>query len=72
MDYEPERIEAMYFVRYLERGKWHKTRYRLSEEEAKSRFAEYEILWDTKEDRKVGGDPDRVCTSAWLKKSDKP
>jgi len=67
---ELERIERLYFVRVLcpIRKKWYTTRWRMTEAEAAEKFAgeQYEIQWPTVEERRCGGDPDRITPSAWM------
>jgi hypothetical protein len=72
MSDDTRRIENFYFVNVIDpiSKKWRQTNWRMTEADVKSRYAEgtAEILWDTKEERTVGGDPDRICTSSFLKK----
>mgnify|MGYP007070537311 FL=1 len=72
MEREPELIESFYFIKLFDpiSKKWHKTKWRMTEDEIKSRYAEgqYEILWDTKEDLNLGGDRGRMRSSSFLKK----
>jgi hypothetical protein len=61
MNFGPERIKLGYTIRYRDPvcRKWVVTRWKMTEEDAAKRFAdqEYEILWGSEEERKVGGDP---------------
>lgn len=70
METTPERIELLYLVLYIQPGTKKKitTRWRMTEAAAAKQFAdqEYEILWNTKEERKVGGDPYRLSMSHLL------
>ncbi|MBF8177795.1 hypothetical protein [Herminiimonas contaminans] len=65
-------IECHYFVRTIDpiSKKWYTTRWRMTEQNAKELYAEgeYEILWDTKVERLLGGDMESICSSSFLKK----
>lgn len=67
MEPTPERIELYYTVRYLDPidKRRVKTRWKMTEEDAAKLYTdrEYEILWNTKEERRVGGDPLRNSMS---------
>ncbi|HJV54308.1 MAG TPA: hypothetical protein VJ652_22785 [Noviherbaspirillum sp.] len=58
MDYEPERIELYYFVRYFDpaRKKHSRTNYKMTEETARKRFGTFELVLESREERRVGGD----------------
>lgn len=58
MEYEPERIELYYFVRYYDEvaKKFFMTRYRMTEAAARDRFKEFELVLASREERRVGGD----------------
>lgn len=55
---EPERIEIVYFVRYYGpiRKKRFTTSYKLTEEQARERFGEFELVQASSKMRTVGGD----------------
>jgi len=71
MDFEPERYVEFFSFRYYDaaRKKTLTTRWKMSLEQACAHFgsSQHEVVADSRELRRVGGDPAVISTSAFMR-----